>query len=772
MIKKYLADIGLIALFLLVVGVFFSPVILHGLLPVPTDSLVGLYHPWRDLYAGTNPQGVPFKNFLTTDPVRQQIPWRKLVVDELKQGKLPKWNPYGFSGTPLLANIQAAVFYPLNILFFVFTFPVAWTTLIVLEPLLSGIFLYLYLRHLRLSPWASLMGAIAWSFSGFNISWMTWGTMVHVALWLPIILLAIDKLFEKREKQPQRFLWLWWGIFVLALVFQFFAGHMQISFYVMLLTIFYLSWRLRQNLNREKQTTTIFKRFYWLIAGLLFALLITSIQWIPSLKLVAESSRIEEVNWLKNGWFLPLPNLVQFIVPDFFGNPTTLNYWGEWNYGEFIGYIGVIPLIFSFLGLLAKENKEKNFWEWLLLVSFIFILANPISRLIFVFRVPLISALQPTRLMVIIDFSLAVLAAIGFNSLIKDTRKNIWRIMGIISLAFLAAWVVVLVRTKLPINEMLRQNLLVSRRNLILPTIIFVFASILIGSSYLWKLNKLFKPAVILTLILITVFDLLRFAGKYIPFTGQNYFFPNTPTITFLKKQNGPFRVASMDKRIFPPNTLSYYGLESVEGYDPLYSRRYEEFIAALERGTPDIKPPFGFNRIITLENIDSPLLPLLNVRYILSLSEIQRPFLKLVFREGQTHTYEYLLGYPRFYLVEKSVVETDDRKTLAKLFDKQYDWRKTAIVNKPLSLVDDIPLSSNESVNLTAYEDSSIRLMTQTHSPRLLVVINSFDPDWKAKIDGRATKVYRTNFAFQGIIVPTGQHIISLDYKLDFFSE
>lgn len=771
MIKKYLADIGLITLFFLVVGVFFFPVILRGLLPVPTDSLVGLYHPWRDLYAKTNPQGVPFKNFLTTDPVRQQIPWRKLAVDQLKQGKLPKWNPYTFSGTPLLANIQAAVFYPLNILFFIFAFPVAWTTLIVLEPLLSGIFLYLYLRHLRLNPWASLMGAIAWSFSGFNISWMTWGTMVHVALWLPIILLAVDKLFEKREKQPQRFLWPWLGIFVLALVFQFFAGHIQISFYVMLLTIFYLSWRLWQNLGRDKQATTIFKRFYWLIAGLLFVLLVTSVQWIPLMKLMAESSRIEEINWLKNGWFLPLPNLVQFIMPDFFGNPTTLNYWGEWNYGEFIGYVGIIPLIFSFFGLLEKENKEKSFWGWLLLVSFIFILANPISRLIFIFRVPVISALQPTRLMVIIDFSLAVLAAIGFNSLIKDTRKNIWGIIGIIFLAFLAAWVVVLVRTKLPINDMLRQNLLVSKRNLILPTIIFVFASILIGSSYLWKLNKLFKAAVILILILITVFDLLRFGRKYIPFTPQNYFFPNTSTITFLKKQNGAFRIASMDKRIFPPNTLSYYGLESVEGYDPLYSRRYEEFVAALERGTADIKPPFGFNRIITLENIDSPLLPFLNVRYILSLSEIQRPFLKLVFREGQTYTYEYLLGYPRFYLVEESIVETDDRKTLAMLFNKQYDWRKTAVVNEPLSLIN-IPLSTNESVNLTAYEDSSIRLLTQTNLPRLLVIINSFDPGWRAQIDGRVTKVYRTNFAFQGVIIPAGRHAISLDYKLDFFSE
>ena len=59
---------------------------ISGKLPVPSDTLVGLYHPWRDLYRDTNPRGVPFKNFLITDPVRQQIPWRKIVIDQWKEG--------------------------------------------------------------------------------------------------------------------------------------------------------------------------------------------------------------------------------------------------------------------------------------------------------------------------------------------------------------------------------------------------------------------------------------------------------------------------------------------------------------------------------------------------------------------------------------------------------------------------------------------------------------------------------------------------------------
>ena len=90
--------------------VFFRQIFLYGYLPIPSDALVGLYHPFRDLYATEYPRGIPFKNFLITDPVRQQIPWRMLVVDLEKKLQIPPWNPYNFAGTPLLANFQTGAF--------------------------------------------------------------------------------------------------------------------------------------------------------------------------------------------------------------------------------------------------------------------------------------------------------------------------------------------------------------------------------------------------------------------------------------------------------------------------------------------------------------------------------------------------------------------------------------------------------------------------------------------------------------------------------------
>ena len=127
--------------------IFFWQFFLRGLLPIPADTIIGLYHPFRDLYVKDYPNGIPFKNFLITDPVRQQYPWKELVNSLEREFQLPIWNPYNFAGTPLLANFQSASFYPLNILFFIMPFATAWSLIIFLGPVLSGIFLFLYLDH-------------------------------------------------------------------------------------------------------------------------------------------------------------------------------------------------------------------------------------------------------------------------------------------------------------------------------------------------------------------------------------------------------------------------------------------------------------------------------------------------------------------------------------------------------------------------------------------------------------------------------------------------
>lgn len=727
--KRTRADSIAVICIVAVVAVFFWPVA-KGKLPVPTDTLIGLYHPWRDLYANEYPRGIPYKNFLITDPIRQQIPWRKVAIDQWKSGNIPSWNPYSFSGNSLAGNIQAAAFYPLNILFAFLDFPVAWTILIILEPLLAALFLYTYLRTKELSPLSCLFGAISWSFSGFVIAWLTWATLIHVVLWLPLILLSIDKLENRRI--------LWSVVLVFALSAQLLAGHAQLSFYVLLLAGVYAFWR------RAK--------FFWI--PWLLALVITSIQWIPLARSVFESSRVVAIDsWLTAGWFLPWQHLAQFFSPDFFGNPATLNYWGEWNYGEFIGYISIASIIFALYALLAeKKSSYIKFWGWTLAITLVFLLPTPIAKLPFLLKIPVLSALQPTRLMAIVDFSLVVLAAGGFSRWQESKDKRIWIPVVFVGSILAILWVITL-----------KSNLVVSRRNLILPTAVYGLSALVIAVASNPR-KKVITSLSAIALIAIVAFDLIRFGWKFTPFTPREYFFPQTQTIAFLKSQEKPFRVLSTDPKLLPPNVAVYYGIEDVSGYDPIVSNDYEAFVSALSRGKPDISAPYGFNRIVETGNLNSPLVRLLNVRYVLTLDDITDPRLTKVHEEGETRVYELKDSLPRVYLVNELVVDTSRENTMKTLYDPVFDPHTTAVVAQNLR-IDATELSQDEFVHVVDYSSQSMKLVATVSRSRFLVIGNRRDPRWHVYMDEAEVPTVATNFLFFGIVVPVGTHNITVQY-------
>ncbi|MEK7543331.1 MAG: YfhO family protein [Patescibacteria group bacterium] len=756
-LRVFSHDIWAVVTFLVVVAAFFSPTIFRGKLPVPSDALVGLYHPWRDFYNRQYPRGIPFKNFLVTDPVRQQIPWRKIVTDQWKQGKIPLWNPYNFSGFPILANIQAASLYPFNILFLIFPFIDAWTMLIISQTLLAGIFMYLYLRSLRLGPIAGLLGAIAWSFSGFNMAWLTWGTIGHVALWLPLTLLSVNKLtngrfpeLKKSRNCPESMVKIAWSVlFIISMTFQFFAGHAQISLYFTLVVIAYCAMRILQA-KEQKKSAFVFMFLFGLAA------LITTVQWIPLLDWIRESGRIVDgSDWNKEGWFIPWAHLVQFVAPDFFGNPTTLNYWGQWNYGEFVGYVGVLPLVFALVAILSVRNKARLFWVGIGAVALLFALPTPISVLPFILKVPIFSSLQPTRLLFIVDFALAILTAYGCQEFLENSKK--YRVvvsLTLIGIVLAILWGVSLV-----------WSFEVSTRNLVLPTVLFIASTTFLIMYQRMRHVAMFGNIVTWSFVALVAVDLLRFGWKFTPFTPRDYFFPETKVLSFLKQQPRPFRIMSVDKRILPPNTASYFGIESIEGYDPIISSRYEELMAAVARGKPDITAPFGFNRIITLESLESPLLPMLNVRYVASLTDLTQPYLQKVFLEGETRVYEDSRVLPRVYVVERPIGASGKEETMQALYAIK-DYRREAIVEGNISILS-VPMRSDESVSLENYDPNRLEINTTLSVPRLVVVTNVYHPGWRATIDGKTTEIYRTNYAFQGIVVPSGTHTIVFSYSL-----
>jgi uncharacterized membrane protein YfhO len=61
--------------------------------------------------------------------------------------------------------------------------------------------------------------------------------------------------------------------------------------------------------------------------------------------------------------------------------------------------------------------------------------------------------------------------------------------------------------------------------------------------------------------------------------------------------------------------------------------------------------------------------------------------------------------------------------------------------------------------------EAERIALRTRTTASRLLVISQSWHRYWTATVDGSEKPIVRVNAAFQGIVVPAGEHQIELRY-------
>lgn len=775
--RKSLFGLGF---FIVFTFLFFNPFFLKGALPIPVDTIVGLYHPYRDAYAKDFPRGIPFKNFLITDPVRQQIPWRMLSLDLLKKFSLPLWNPYSMAGYPLMANVQSAPFYPLNIIFLLFNFKTAWSLLVFTQLLLSGVFTYYYLKNIGVSLYGRLLSSLAFSFSGFSIAWLEWNTVMHTALWLPLLLLSIDKIIghfsqdlkSSKKIENTKYLKLfnkslvkWLFVFIFALCSAFLAGHLQTFMYLYFVTLIYFFGRLFQK-DLKKELFGLFAA-----CNLLF-LLLTAIVWYPTLQFILLSARnVDLAGWTKEGWFLPWQHLIQFVAPDFFGNPTTLNYWGVWNYAEFIGYVGIVPLMMAVYAVFFRFDKKTIFFGVIFLLSLILSLPTIFAKLPYMLNIPFFSTAQPTRLLFLTDFSLAILAGLGMDYYLKKKDKLIF-VFAAFALIFSGLWLFVYSQHE---NVQIT-DLLVSRRNIYLPTLLFVLSSLgLFSIKKFANKGLIFIP--LLFLILLTSFDMFRFAHKFTPFTNDTYFFPTTEAMQFLQRDKSVFRIMSTDSRILPPNFSTMYKLQTIDGYDPLYLLRYGELIAASERNEPNIMPPFGFNRIITPQRYESRLVDLLGVKYVLSLTDITSPKLRKVFTEGQTQIYENVQAFPRAFFVKEVKISEQKNHTMNAMFDLTIDLKKSAIVEMQS---DSDKKNFNQSwsigsVSIIDYSENKIVLQTEIEKGKkgFLVLTDSHYPTWRVTIDtGSAVyneDIVRANYHFRGVIIPEGKNTVIFYNTLGF---
>jgi hypothetical protein len=136
---------------------------------------------------------------LPGDDLTQNLPLRVLAGRELRDGQLPLFNPYTWSGAPLLGGWNAGAAYPLALLFAILPAPAAWSLNLIGTYAVAGLGMFFFLRALRLAAGPAFLGALSFACAGAMSAQVSHFGLVAGLSWVPLELLGVLRLSRSRS---------------------------------------------------------------------------------------------------------------------------------------------------------------------------------------------------------------------------------------------------------------------------------------------------------------------------------------------------------------------------------------------------------------------------------------------------------------------------------------------------------------------------------------------------------------------------------------------
>jgi hypothetical protein len=141
----------------------------------------------------------------------------------------------------------------------------------------------------------------------------------------------------------------------------------------------------------------------------------------------------------------------------------------------------------------------------------------------------------------------------------------------------------------------------------------------------------------------------------------------------------------------------------------------------------------------------------------------------RFVEEKDGARVFENLSAMPRVWLApEVIVVGADEARRaiqLSKLTNgRRFDPKQMALVEEPLEM--DVGKTAAASAELVSLTDNAMAVRTASTTPVFLVTSDVYYPGWHATIDDQPAKLYRADYAFRGVAVPAGQHLVKFKYR------
>ena len=752
------------------------------------------------------------------------IPPRFFWVESLKNGDFPLWNPYQFSGHPFFANPQHAVLYPLNSLFFLLPFDLAFNAIIILHFFLGGLFIYFLLKDLNVNTTGALISGLIFMLSGYLLSVHSLLNCLLSVIWTPLIMMFFRRAIANPGFKNE----------VLAAIFisiSFFGGGVEIvygNFFVLLLMGIFLPFPeimfVGDKPRRYKfigsvpiywgRIRVLFRRFKSLFIVSIIFLFLSAIQLIPFLELWIHSIRGKGISYQEaTVWSFAPKDILLFFLPDAYGYFLDMKrYWVTQCWFKTL-YTGGLPFILSLIFFLFPHpplsprgekdevrgfGKDRRFYLSLILLSLFLSLGqyNPLYPFIFKY-VPFFNGIRyPVKFLYIFILILSITAGLGFQRLAEFSGEGgTKRLQNLLILSSLGSGLLLLCLilghkevehflklrgVDFPDFGYLSVNLFHAKRFLFYLTLFFLLLRV--GYEVKWK-----GWAKVLLIFFLTA-DLFGNMGFYGKEKTSDYF-QKTKIVETISLDQGIFRVfstgktTSLDTPILVagaspldvlkekhlPTLNLLYRLHDIWGIDVVRLRKVDDLYHALI-GAPSISA--------------TNLIDLYGVKYIISVTPLDEdPRLELIYSrlEGLEGKREDLLkgntvklyrrrnAFPRAWLVKDFRV-LDAKEILSKLRSKDFYPDKEALLEeKPLGVTPNSELRTPNSLGglpeFISENNNRLQLLVRSSENTFLVLSDTYFLGWKAYVDGKEEKIYRANYNFRAIPLRAGTHKVEFIY-------
>lgn len=687
-------------------------------------------------------QGVVGQRVLApVDGYRHYLPLHVLAARMLRAGHLPVWNPYTFSGYPLLATNQAAVLYPPNWAFVVLPAVAANNAVVIADFVIAGVGAFLLSRELCKDDVAATVSGLAFAFSGFMFAHVTHQSMIASASWLPWVLLGYERL---RERVTAGRLAAAGGAFALVAL----AGHSQMVFLALVVLSVY-ALVLALTTSRERWRPLV-------LAGALVAAGggSAAVQLLPTAAILHATDRAKLDYAGATTYSLPASHTPLVVFPYLFGgqSPTSRvvsgGYHGAWELRELSGYAGGAALVLAAAGV-AATRRDKRVAALLVAGGVCFVVAlgssTPVGRL--VYALPIAGQFRAWgRYLAGVDLAVAILAGYGVAALRSDATARRAR-----QAAIGAAGAIVLGALVLPrVGPVAAHH--PDTASVLLPSGAAAVAAVL---AVLVGRTRVALPV----LTAVVALDLVLSFGV---FTEWRTMSPDRTTVdwalTFVRwppdAPGGIDRYVDLSQRSSAVrdevDIAATNGSRSVNGFDPLAPRDYLEAAGDMSYFGL-VTNPAAFTRP------QSHLLDLLRVSVVLDDARADDQPLR--------HQRQPALS-------ESFVVGATARVSRAHALDAiqgvvSFDPGATALVEAHCGAcaAARTPGSAGTS-EVTRRQPSRRTLDVRADRAAMVVVSEAWFPGWHATVDGRAAPVVRVDGIVQGVPVTAGRHTVELRYR------